>query len=120
MKKLILLLLFTSAIWAQDVEKAAIGSMLDLWHQAAAEARLKPYFGMMTDDAIYIGTEASEVWTKSQFHDFAKPYFDKGKAWTFKAAQRNIYVSGDVAWFDELLDTPNMKLCRGSGVVKKV
>ncbi|MEO0573722.1 MAG: nuclear transport factor 2 family protein, partial [Bacteroidota bacterium] len=43
------------------------------------------------------------------------------KAWSFTAVERNIYLdeSEQFAWFDELLDT-QMKLCRGSGVVKKV
>lgn len=119
---LFIALAFSMGLSAQDLtEKAAIASLLDLWHQAAAEGREKPYFGMMTDDAIFIGTDASEVWNKTQFREFSKPYFDRGKAWDFKAVQRNIYVQGDVAWFDELLDTKNnMKLCRGSGVVKKV
>jgi hypothetical protein len=51
---------------------------------------------------------------------FSKPYFDKGKAWSFTSKQRNVYVdaSGEIAWFDELLDTW-MQLCRGSGVLKK-
>ena len=48
---------------------------------------------------------------------FSKPYFDQGKAWSFSALERNIYIgaSAQVAWFDELLDTW-MQLCRGSGV----
>ena len=119
--KSILCLFLTATCFAQDTEKAAIGSLLDLWHQAASEARFKPYFGMMTDDSIFIGTDAAEVWNKKQFEEFAKPYFDRGKAWDFKSVSRNIYVQGDIAWFDELLDTKtNMKLCRGSGVIKKV
>jgi hypothetical protein len=50
---------------------------------------------------------------------FSKPYFDKGKAWSFNSIERNIYFSDDkkIAWFDELLDT-HMKICRGSGVLK--
>lgn len=52
---------------------------------------------------------------------FAKPYFDKGKAWSFTALERHIYLSKDqkTAWFDELLST-QMKICRGSGVLIKV
>ena len=52
--------------------------------------------------------------------EWSKPYFDKGKAWSFKSIERNIYFhnTGDLAWFDELLDT-QMKICRGSGVVVK-
>ena len=53
--------------------------------------------------------------------DFAKPYFDKGKAWNFTAVERHIYYSTDqkMAWFDELLNT-QMKICRGSGVLIKI
>jgi hypothetical protein len=56
-----------------------------------------------------------------QFQAFAKPFFDRGKAWSFKAIERHIYVdkSGKMAWFDELLST-QMKICRGSGVLVKI
>jgi hypothetical protein len=72
----------------------------------------------MTKDAIFIGTDATENWNKKAFKAFAKPYFDKGKAWNFTALERHIYFSNDkkTAWFDELLNT-QMKICRGSGVL---
>ena len=59
--------------------------------------------------------------TNVEFKDFSKPYFDKGKAWSFTAIERNVYVykDGEMAWFDELLDT-HMGICRGSGVLKKI
>ncbi|HMX37523.1 MAG TPA: nuclear transport factor 2 family protein, partial [Ferruginibacter sp.] len=46
--------------------------------------------------------------------------FARGRAWDFKALQRNIYFdeTGKLAWFDELLNT-QMKICRGSGVLVK-
>jgi ketosteroid isomerase-like protein len=126
MKKLFLLFL---ALWATiasaqdsgEADKAVIKSVLDLWHKAASEARFKPYFALMTDDAVFIGTDPTENWQLDAFKIFAKPYFDKGKAWNFTAVERHIYLSDnkDIAWFDELLDT-QMKLCRGSGVLKKV
>jgi ketosteroid isomerase-like protein len=124
-KSFLVFLLFaiTSTIPAQDSasnEKATIVSVLDLWHKAASEARFKPYFGLMTDDAVFIGTDPTENWQLDAFKAFAKPYFDKGKAWNFTALDRHIYLSDDnsIAWFDELLDT-QMKICRGSGVLKK-
>jgi len=123
MKKILFVLLISTSLFAQDdaSEKAAIQSTLDLWHKAAAEARFKPYFALMTDDAIFIGTDATEYWNVEEFKAYAKPYFDKGKAWSFTALQRHIYLAPtkDIAWFDELLDT-QMKICRGSGVLKKV
>ena len=69
---------------------------------------------------LFLLVDASENWTKKEFSDFSKPYFDKGKAWDFKTLERNIYVntSGDFVWFDELLNTW-MGTCRGSGVLEK-
>ena len=122
MKKLFFLLLCTGWCLAQNTkETATINTILDQWHKAAAEANYKNYMEVLTEDAIFIGTDASENWTKSQFEAFAKPYFDKGKAWSFKALERHVYFSNDgqTAWFDELLDT-HMKICRGSGVLTKV
>ncbi|MGX7667302.1 nuclear transport factor 2 family protein [Flavobacterium pedocola] len=101
-------------------EKKAIITLLDDWHKAAAEANFKNYFGAMSDESIFIGTDATENWDKKAFQDFAKPYFDRGRAWNFKALERHVYFSkdGKTAWFDELLDT-QMKICRGSGVLVK-
>ena len=103
---------------AQDA-KQAIGQMIDDWHVAAAEADYDGYFSRMTNDAVFIGTDATENWQLMEFKEFSKPYFDRGKAWSFKAAERNIYIDedGKLAWFDELLDTW-MGICRGSGVAK--
>ena len=101
--------------------KTAINVVLDSWHQAASIANFAEYFGLMTEDAIFIGTDAKENWNRSAFEAFAKPYFDKGKAWSFSALERHIYfdATGNTAWFDELLST-QMKICRGSGVVVKI
>ena len=120
MKKLLFfILLATTFATAQD--KKDINTMLDKWHKAAADVQFDNYFSYLTDDAIYIGTDATENWNKKQFQAFAKPYFDKGKAWNFKTLERNTYFNPDnkTAWFDELLDT-QMKICRGSGVLIKV
>ncbi len=104
----------------EEKEKESISTVLDAWHQAAADANFEAYFSRMTDDGVFIGTDAMENWQNSEFKEFSKPYFDKGKAWSFTALQRNIYINEamDMAWFDELLDT-QMKLCRGSGVLRK-
>lgn len=101
--------------------KKEVTIFLDDWHKAASEANYMGYFGKMDSVSVFIGTDASENWNKTQFSAFSKPYFDKGKAWSFKALERNIYTSktGDFVWFDELLDTW-MGTCRGSGVLEKV
>jgi len=115
------LLLIGLTSFAQNQSKKPINKMIDAWHKAAADANFNGYFDAMTDDAIFIGTDATENWDKKAFIAFAKPYFDKGKAWSFTAVERNIYFSADgkMAWFDELLNT-QMKICRGSGVLVKI
>lgn len=118
----ITLLSFDSLSYKISDEKEQVNRTLDAWHKAAAEAKFNVYFGMMTEDAIYIGTDPTEHWNMDGFKTFAKPYFDKGKTWDFKLlGQRHVYFdkSGKLAWFDELLDT-QMKICRGSGVLVKI
>ncbi len=108
--------------FAQQVEDVkAINTVLDGWHNAANRADFDGYFGRMTKDGVFLGTDAMENWQNDEFRAYAKPHFDKGKAWSFTAVERNVYVSenGTFAWFDELLDT-QMEICRGSGVVKKI
>ncbi len=102
-----------------NTQKSKINTNLDLWHKAAAEANFDAYFNLMTLDAVFIGTDATENWQNDAFRNFSKPYFDKGKAWSFTSLQRNIYWSDNnkIAWFDELLST-QMGICRGSGIMK--
>ena len=101
-------------------EAKQIAAMLDSFNVAAAKADFNTYFGFYTEDAIFTGTDATERWNKKQFMEWAKPIFARGRAWDFKALQRNIYFdeTGKLAWFDELLNT-QMKICRGSGVLVK-
>lgn len=113
---------FTTTAPTNDVakDKQLIAAMLDSFNVAAGKANYQAYFNFYTSDAIFIGTDATERWDKQQFMVWAKPYFDRGKAWNFKALERHIYLNakGDLGWFDELLNT-QMKICRGSGVVVK-
>ena len=111
-------LLISSALLGQS-ESDLIEKTIDQWHLAAAEADFETYFSKMTAESVFIGTDASENWKLQAFKAFSKPYFDRGKAWSFKAVERHIYLdpSKEIGWFDELLDTW-MGICRGSGVVR--
>lgn len=95
-----------------------VNSFLNDWHEAASEANFDNYFSKMDSISVFIGTDASENWTKKAFVKYSKPYFDKGKAWNFKTLERNVYVNStaNFIWFDELLET-RMGICRGSGVI---
>ena len=48
---------------------------------------------------------------------YAHPHFACGKAWSFRAARRSIALRGDMAWFEEELETQNLGPARGSGVL---
>ena len=117
------LAIFASAAGAQSEAgtsmSAAIGDTIDAWHAAAAAADEEKYFSYFAPDAAFLGTDATERWTRDEFRKFAHPYFAKGKAWNFKSTARMVTLSPDrrVAWFDEALATPNLGPCRGSGVL---
>jgi plastocyanin/ketosteroid isomerase-like protein len=98
-----------------------IQKVLDDWHQAAADADEEAYFSHFTADGVFLGTDATERWDVKAFRKYAHPHFAKGKAWSFKAARRDVILSRDglTAWFDEDLDTPNLGPSRGSGVLLK-
>lgn len=110
----------TSSVVDRSVTAKELNVFIDNWHRAATEANGEAFFDAMAPDAVYIGTDASERWTKDQFISFAKPYFDKGKAWDFKPYDRDLHVTsnGDYARFSELLTTW-MGVCRGSGMLRK-
>ncbi|UMY66159.1 MULTISPECIES: nuclear transport factor 2 family protein [unclassified Flavobacterium] len=110
------LTLWVSAQKANDTD--AIHHLLNTWHENAAKGNGDAYIAAMTDDGVFIGTDATEYWTREAFWKFAEPYFKKGAAWDFKPLKRHVYLSADgkIAWFDEVLDTW-MELCRGSGVL---
>lgn len=133
MKKLnfiaVLMLFFTFSVtlsaqnkgFYENVQKKNISKVLDDLNTFAATADYKNYFDLYAEESTFIGTDATEVWNKKEFMAWAKPFFEKGKAWNFSSLKRSITFSkdGNYAWFDEVLDT-QMKICRGSGVLEKI
>ena len=114
---LLLSVLFFSCSEPDNNARAEVESLIDKWHGLSAKADAK-YFDLMTDCAVFIGTDKTEVWPKKEFMDFALPRFAEGDGWEFKVLSRNIYSKGDIFWFDEQLDTW-MGICQASGVVSK-
>lgn len=115
------LLLAPAGARAQTPE-AEVAKALDAYHTAAAQADEEAYFALMAPTGVFLGTDATERWGKDAFRAFAHPYFAKGKAWTFAPRDRHVDLSasGQVAWFDELLDSATYGECRGSGVLEKI
>ncbi|BFT32067.1 nuclear transport factor 2 family protein [Alteromonas sp. D210916BOD_24] len=113
-------ILFTAAATADD-HRQAVNTVLDALHHNAATANYEGYFDLYSDEAVFIGTDASEVWSIEEFKAYAKPHFDKGKGWTYIPRNRHVYFAkqGNVAWFDELLDNQKLGETRGTGVLIK-
>lgn len=124
MKHLLLLclLISSSASMASVRSENDVAAVLDKLHGSAASASFVDYFSTFARDGVFIGTDESETWSVEEFKAYAKPYFDQGRGWTYTPTQRHIYFSqsGDVAWFDEMLDSQSYGVTRGTGVLEQI
>ncbi len=118
---LYLAMVSASPAQAQSLEEQRISRTLDDLHDAASKADFDRYFGLYAPDAIFLGTDATERWTRDEFMAYAKPYFDQGRGWTYMMIERHIFIAHDgaTAWFDERLDNASLGETRGSGVLVK-
>jgi ketosteroid isomerase-like protein len=105
-----------------DKIKSDIDTLMTSWHRAAATADAKTYFDLMAPGAIFLGTDASERWTKDEFQQYAAPSFRRESAWVYVATRRNIFLSADqtFAWLDEELASKSYWTCRGTAVLEKI
>jgi ketosteroid isomerase-like protein len=97
--------------------ESAIAAALDDFHDAAAHADEERYFAHFASDGVFLGTDATERWDVQAFRAYAHPYFARGHGWSFHGVRRRIAVRGELAWFEEDLETKNLGAARGSGVL---
>jgi hypothetical protein len=98
----------------------AVGKVIDDFHDAAAHGDKARYFGHMTDDAVYLGTDEWERWPKYPvFSDYVDGRFKDGTGWTYQSVERTVAFNEreDVAWFDEVLFSETNGRIRGTGVL---
>lgn len=108
---------FTADPKATDTQQ--VNAFIDEWHDDAAHARSR-FFDKMAPDAVYIGTDKTERWTRDELKAWSKKYFERPSAWAFTPIKRHVAFSADrqFIWFDEQLDT-QMGVCQASGVVQR-
>ena len=113
------LVAFSVAAGDHGGAEEAIDGVLNSFHQAASDADGALYFNLFTEDAVFIGTDATERWSVDEFKAFAEPYFSKDRGWTYTKTERHIdlAVSGKTGWFDEMLWNEKYGACRGTGVL---
>jgi ketosteroid isomerase-like protein len=124
MRNLIFLLMMLFLIapgLAQSADHRAVTTLLDDFHQAASDADGERYFGYFAPDGVFIGTDITERWSLAEFKAYAMPYFGQGRGWTYVPQERHVSFSpgGNVAWFDETLQSQSFGPTRGSGVLVK-
>ena len=114
---LLFVTLFSCAqnIQSQQTDIAAINKVLDDYHQAAANGEWDIYFDLMSDDGVFIGTDAQERWVKQEF----RQYSSGSNGWVYTPQQRNVNITPDglSAWFDEALLSQSYGSSRGTGVL---
>lgn len=125
MKKVLLISLISLTFLAcgDDVDPATrdVAETLDALHQYASEADGENYFSLFTDDAVFLGTDATERWPIAEFREYAMARFNTGRGWTYRPTSRFTYFDADTstAWFDETLMNEKYGECRGTGVLEK-
>jgi ketosteroid isomerase-like protein len=114
---LLFILTFGNGTVASD--DAAVAAVLDDFHSAASRADRKAYFRLITDNVVFLGTDATERWQGEAFREFVQKYFSEGRGWTYTPTRRHIDLAADGSWamFDELLQHERLGQCRGSGVL---
>jgi len=113
---LVLALVCSPTMFAQQSGSLSeIDSVLDAFHEAAAAGDWERYFDLMSADGVFLGTDASERWPKSEFQQYAS----RSSGWTYHPRERHIDLTpdGNSAWFDELLDSESYGTSRGTGIL---
>ena len=115
----VLICLPASFALADQHDRAAIDAVLDDFHAAAAAADAERYLGHMTDNAVFMGTDEWERWPKHpDFTDYVGMRFANG-GWSYRSVEREVEISDNVAWFDEVVFSETNGRFRGTGVLVK-
>jgi hypothetical protein len=95
-----------------DTQKQ-VDTLLDGLHSAATNADWAVYFNAYHQDAVFLGTDASERWSMEEF----KRYANASKGWHYEVKKRSVIQIDDVIVFDEQLHSPAYGKSRGTGAL---
>jgi ketosteroid isomerase-like protein len=117
-------LFFLSAVGGparDDDPEAEIEAVLDDYHAAAAEGDVERMLGHIAPDAVLLGTDATERWTRESFEQLVRPAMAGGARIVNVPSSQNIVVSASdgIAWFDERLERHEFGEMRGTGVLRR-
>ena len=100
-------------------DQSAVNVVLDDFHAAAAEADTARYLANFSEGAVFLGTDDWERWPLPEFKQYVTERFSES-GWTYIPRTRETTVDGDVAWFDEIVESPRWGRFRGTGVLRRV
>ena len=105
-------------------ESQVVATLLDTWHDAAARADEEGYFGLMSSDSVFLGTDATERWSVRRVPRVRAPALrERQTAWAFTTTRCavDVIIDGDgrFAWFDEDLASDHLGPLRGTAVLRK-
>lgn len=108
--------------WDLRVERGSVGMVLDAWHGDASAGNFDAYFDAMSEDSVFLGTDASERWGKQEFMEYAREPFGDGSGWIYVPGERFVAFDDDrtTAWVDEVLTNAKYGTLRGTAVLRKV
>lgn len=106
---------------APEVERAAIDQLLDDFYHYASAADSARYVDLFHPTGYFLGTDATERWTRDAFANYLGPYFRRGRGWSYEPIDRVVTLAPDGrhAWFDEALRSASYGTSRGTGSVIK-
>ncbi|VAV93374.1 hypothetical protein MNBD_ALPHA06-1089 [hydrothermal vent metagenome] len=106
----------------REKSRQAAISVLDQYYEAVGNADFDSFIALFSPTAKFYGTDASEIWSYTEFAPSIKQSFKTGVGWDFELKDRQLTLSqsGDIAWFSELAHFNNTDyLLRPSGVLEK-
>ncbi|HTR20209.1 MAG TPA: nuclear transport factor 2 family protein [Gemmatimonadales bacterium] len=99
-----------------------VSAVLDALHHDATVADESAYLALFAPEGVFIGTDATERWTREEFQVYVHKRFATGQGWTYvpRAGMRHVEFdpTGQVAWFDEILVNDHYGETRGTGVLR--
>jgi len=113
--------LFALPSVADDAAIMAINSLLNDFHQAAADADRERYLSHFAADGVFMGTDDWERWPLDEFKVYVSERFAGGTGWDYVPQKRFITLAPNAAsaWFDEIVVSPRWGRFRGTGVLVK-
>ena len=94
-----------------------VRAVLDDFHRAAAQTDVERAFEHLAGDAVFFGLDTADRFTTAELRE----RFAEVAPWLGDAYERHVLVSagGELAWFDERLETRELGELRASGVLRR-